>query len=66
MWPEGRLSGYVLLALPPLVFVVMLQVNPDYAMMLIDTPPGRMMLTVAGVMQLLGWAMIKKITNIKI
>lgn len=63
---EGRLSGYVLLALPPLVFVVMLQVNREYAEMLLYTEVGRMMLTVAIVMQLMGWAMIKKIVNIKV
>ena len=63
---EGRLSGYVLLALPVLVFVAMLQVNPGYANLLIDTDMGRMALTVAIVMQLMGWAMIKKIVNIKV
>lgn len=63
---EGRLSGYVLLALPVLVFVVMLQVNRSYAEMLYTTPMGKMMLTIAVVMQLMGWAMIKKIVNIKV
>jgi tight adherence protein B len=63
---EGRLSGYVLLALPVLVFVVMLQVNRSYAEMLYTTPMGKMMLTIAIVMQLMGWAMIKKIVNIKV
>ena len=63
---EGRLSGYVLLALPPLVFCVMLQINREYAMMLLTDPVGKMLLTVAAVMQLMGWAMIKKIVNIKV
>ena len=63
---EGRLSGYVLLALPIIVFVAMLQVNRDYAMLLLTDPKGKMMLTVAIVMQLMGWAMIKKIVNIKV
>jgi tight adherence protein B len=63
---EGRLSGYVLLALPPIVFLVMMYINQEYAMTLIDDPTGRMMLTTAGVMQLMGWAMIKKIVNIKV
>jgi len=63
---EGRLSGYVLLALPVLMFAVMLQVNRDYATMLLYEPAGKMMLTVAVVMQLMGWAMIKKIVNIKV
>jgi tight adherence protein B len=63
---EGRLSGYVLLALPVIVFVAMLQVNHDYAMLLLTDRFGKMMLTVAVVMQLMGWAMIKKIVNIKV
>ncbi|MCH8187223.1 MAG: type II secretion system F family protein [Proteobacteria bacterium] len=63
---EGRLSGYVLLALPPLVFFVMLFVNREYANLLIETDTGKMMMTVAIIMQLMGWAMIKKIVNIKV
>lgn len=63
---EGRLSGYVLLALPVVVFLVMLQVNRAYAELLLYEPMGKMMLTIAIVMQLMGWAMIKKIVNIKV
>lgn len=63
---EGRLSGYVLLALPIIVFLVMLQVNREYADLLITNPLGKMMLTVGVIMQLMGWAMIKKIVNIKV
>lgn len=63
---EGRLSGYVLLALPVLVFGAMLKINYDYAMVLIVHPTGQMMLTFAIVSMLMGWAMIKKIINIKI
>lgn len=63
---EGRLSGYVLLALPPLVFFVMLFVNREYADMLISTQTGKMMMTGAVIMQIMGWAMIQKIVNIKV
>lgn len=63
---EGRLSGYVLLALPPLVFFVMMFVNREYANMLIYTPEGKMMTTAAVIMQFMGWAMIQKIVNIKV
>jgi len=63
---EGRLSGYVLLALPVIVFLVMLKVNGDYARLLFTDPMGKMMLTTGIVMQLMGWAMIKKIVNIKV
>ena len=63
---EGRLSGYVLLALPVLVFLAMLKVNSDYAMLLLTDPTGKLMLAGAIVMQLMGWVMIKKIVNIKV
>lgn len=63
---EGRLSGYVLLALPLLVFLAMLKVNAEYAMKLFTEPLGKVMLTAAIIMQLMGWAMIKKIVNIKV
>lgn len=63
---EGRLSGWVLLALPVVVFFVSMFVNRDYAHMLLDTPTGQWMLVTAAVMDLMGLAMIKKIVNIKV
>jgi tight adherence protein B len=63
---EGRLSGYVLLGLPVLVFFILMYVNPEYMSLLYTDPTGKMMLTTAIVMQLMGWAMIKKIVNIKV
>ncbi len=63
---EGRMSGWVLLALPVLCYMASLVLNPKYAMRLIVEPYGRMMLIGAGVMQLMGLAMIKKIVNIKV
>jgi len=63
---EGRLSGYVLLGLPVLVFFVLMYINPKYMSLLYTDPTGKMMLTVAIVMQLMGWALIKKIVNIKV
>lgn len=63
---EGRLSGYVLLALPVLVFGAMLKINYDYAMLLFNHPTGQMMATFAVVSMIMGWVMIKKIINIKV
>jgi tight adherence protein B len=63
---EGRLSGYVLLALPVVVFVALLQINYSYADILMSDPTGQMMLTTAIVMMAMGWMMIKKIVNIKV
>lgn len=63
---EGRLSGIVLLALPPVLFVVMYRLNPDYAMVLFTDTMGQQMLAVAVVMQVLGAIVIKKIIDIKV
>jgi tight adherence protein B len=63
---EGRLSGVVLLALPPALFLVMLKLNYDYTMLLFEDPMGQKMLMFAIVMQLLGAIVIKKIVNIKV
>lgn len=63
---EGRLSGWVLLALPVLVFCAILVVNREYANVLLEDPTGRMMLGAAIAMDLMGLAMIKKIVNIKV
>ena len=41
---EGRLSGVVLLALPPVLFVVMWYLNPGYSMTLFTDPMGHQML----------------------
>lgn len=63
---EGRLSGYVLLALPVVVFVVELIINPNYADVMINEEIGQYALIGAGISQLLGLAMIQKIVNIKV
>lgn len=63
---EGRLSGYVLLALPFVVFGAMLKVNYEYAEFLWAHPTGQMMSVFAIVSMIMGWVMIKKIVNIKI
>jgi len=63
---EGRLSGWVLFALPIIVFLASLMVNPDYARTMITEPRGKMLLAVAAGMQLMGIAMIRWIVNIKV
>ncbi len=63
---EGRLSGIVLLALPPALFLAVYKLNPDYVMPLFTDPMGRQMLMGGVVMQLLGAIVIKKIISIKV
>lgn len=63
---EGRLSGWVLFALPSLVFLATMVLNPSYVEILFTDPRGQLMLVVAGGMQLMGIAMIRWIVNIKV
>lgn len=63
---EGRLSGVVLLALPPFLFMVMLKLNRDYIMLLFTDPWGKKLLAGTIMLQILGALVIKKIVNIKV
>lgn len=63
---EGRMSGIVLLCLPLVIFCALLYLNPDYIKLLLEDPDGRTMLWIGAGFQLMGAAMIKWITNIKI
>jgi len=63
---QGRMSGYVLGALPIVAFVGFNIVHPDYEAALIKEPMGLYVLAFAAVMQLLGLLVIRNIINIKI
>ena len=63
---EGRMSGGVLLGLPPFLFCVMLKMNYEYIMMLFTDEIGRYLLGAGLVTQVLGAVMIKKIITIKV
>ena len=63
---EGRLSGWVLSALPVVVFFAAKTMNPQYTDILLHEKDGQYMLGAAVVMQVMGMLMIKKIVNIKI
>ena len=63
---EGRLSGIVLLALPPALFLAVYKLNPDYVPVLFTDPLGRKMLLVAAVLQVFGALVIRKIVNIRV
>jgi tight adherence protein B len=63
---EGRLSGIVLLALPPALFLAVYRLNPDYVMVLFTDPMGKQMLAGGVILQILGALVIRKIVNIKV
>jgi tight adherence protein B len=63
---EGRMSGAVLLAMPPVLGLVVYYLNAPYVMLLFTDPMGQKMLVGAVIAQLLGAIVIRKIINIKI
>ena len=63
---QGRLSGYVLAALPVVMFITFTVMNPQYERLLLEEKIGNYMLMAAVVMQILGYMVIKKIINIRI
>ena len=63
---EGRLSGVVLLALPPVLFVTVYRMNPEYMMLLFTDELGKKMLLFGIISQILGALVIRKIVNIRV
>ena len=63
---EGRLTGYILVAFPILMFFVAYSLNPDYGGKLLHTPTGQKLLGLAVTLQVLGLVTIKKLTNVKV
>lgn len=63
---QGRMSGYVLGALPIFAFVMFNILNPKYEQALLKEPLGLTILGVAGFMQLVGLLIIRNIIRIRI
>ena len=63
---EGRLSGIVLLALPPGLLAFLSFSNYGYVSVLFNTPTGTKMLAITAGLQILGALVIKKIIAIKV
>jgi tight adherence protein B len=63
---QGRLSGYILAALPVAMLVVMSVLNPKYIKVLFNTKTGVVMVVAAVALQVIGLLIIRKIIKIKI
>lgn len=63
---EGRLSGIVLLGLPPVLFLAVYNLNPTYVSVLFTDPMGKQMLAGGVFLQVIGALVIRKIINIKV
>ena len=63
---QGRMSGYVLAALPIIVGGIIYLLNPEYGALMFTHPLGRFFLGLAATMQIIGYLWIRKIINIDI
>lgn len=63
---QGRMTLYFLTALPPITGVLLFLLNSEYMMRLFTDPLGHQALILAFTMQLLGYAVIRKIIQLKV
>jgi tight adherence protein B len=63
---HGRLTGYVLLALPAFLAVALMFINPEHMNLLFREKMGQTMLMAAIVMQTCGFLWIKRIVKIEV
>jgi len=62
---QGRLTGTVIAALVPVSAGILLAFNPRYIDVLFDTLIGQLLVVVAFVLQLVGWAIISRMVRIR-
>ncbi|HXG54420.1 MAG TPA: type II secretion system F family protein [Vicinamibacterales bacterium] len=63
---HGRLTGYVLLALPAVLSIALMFINPEHMNLLFRERMGQMMLMTALVMQTCGFLWIRQIVKIEV
>jgi tight adherence protein B len=63
---QGRLTGWILVALPFFLFGIMTFLNPDYELILIRDPEGQKLVYIGLVMMVVGVLFIRKVINIKV
>lgn len=62
---QGEVSGKVIAALPVVLFVLISKVNPEYMKPMTTTTYGYIVLSISAVLEIVGYAVIKKIINIE-
>jgi tight adherence protein B len=63
---HGRLTGWVLLALPAFLAVALMFINPDHMNLLFRERMGQQMLMAALIMQFIGYLWIQKVIKIEV
>lgn len=62
---QGRLSGWILAAAPPVLALLLLVINPEHMESFVADPLGRQMLTAAAVLQIVGMLLIRRIVRVE-
>ncbi|WP_287007181.1 type II secretion system F family protein [Candidatus Aquicultor secundus] len=63
---EGRLSSYILIALPFAITAILLVINPGYMSLLFTNVLGWIMAGVAGILMIIGIIWMRKIVSIEV
>jgi tight adherence protein B len=63
---QGRLTGYILAAMPILLGLAITALNPEYMAILFDEPMGKVLIAAAAILQFLGFLLIRRIIDIEI
>lgn len=63
---QGRLTGYVLVALPIVMVFLVTALNREYLAILWEEPIGRLLVAVAAILQVVGFFVIRRIVHIEV
>ncbi|MDD4311964.1 MAG: type II secretion system F family protein [Eubacteriales bacterium] len=66
MTSAGRMSGYIIGALPAFIILLLMFINPGYIDMFFTTEKGRIMMVISLVLEAIGFSIVNKIVNIKV
>jgi tight adherence protein B len=62
---SGKISGYIIGALPVILLVLISMINPVYARPLFNTVIGNILLLISVILEVIGFIMINKVVDIK-
>jgi len=63
---EGRLTGYIMVAFPFVMFFLSYALNPERGGLMLHTSQGRMLIGVAFALAMFGLFLIKRITTVRV
>lgn len=63
---QGKMSSIIIGSLPIVIILIMMVMNPSYIDTLLNTGTGRMLLVIAAIMEVVGFIVMNKITDVKL